>query len=204
MISPAPDAPAGTVASFTSYSGASFPLTSAILCRNNAPLVAHAFALIRRGVPVRILGRDLGAGLTKVVKGMKAETTLDLGAKLIAWHSREIKKCKSAKQRDALDDKYSCLLTIAEACDSVAEVLSSLDRLFVSDASGPIAVTLATGHKAKGLEWDHVFILDRKLCPSRWASSERELTQERNLMYVMVTRARASVTYISSNCWKPN
>lgn len=55
------------------------------------------------------------------------------------------------------------------------------------------AVTLATIHSAKGLEFDTVFVagLDEGILPlSRAMLSPRELEEERRLMYVAVTRAK--------------
>ena len=39
----------------------------AILCRNTKPLVKIAFNLIKRGIPCHVEGRDIGAGLIKLV-----------------------------------------------------------------------------------------------------------------------------------------
>ncbi|MCL5460465.1 ATP-binding domain-containing protein, partial [Loigolactobacillus coryniformis] len=55
--------------------------------------------------------------------------------------------------------------------------------------SGPIQ--LMTGHKSKGLEFDNVFILDKQLL--------REEGQDKNLLYVMQTRAKETLTYIYLN-----
>jgi DNA helicase-2/ATP-dependent DNA helicase PcrA len=55
------------------------------------------------------------------------------------------------------------------------------------------AVTLATIHAVKGLEYDCVFVagLDEKIMPiSRAIDDDNELEEERRLMYVAVTRAR--------------
>ncbi len=55
-------------------------------------------------------------------------------------------------------------------------------------------VTLSTIHSAKGLEWDHVLILD--LADGRFPSSkakEDNLEEEIRLMYVACTRARKSL-----------
>lgn len=53
-------------------------------------------------------------------------------------------------------------------------------------------VTLSTMHRAKGLEWDVVFIIGANdgVNPSRMAKQEDELEEERRLFYVAVTRAR--------------
>ncbi len=60
-------------------------------------------------------------------------------------------------------------------------------------------VTLMTVHAAKGLEFDAVFIvgLEENLFPSDMSGdSEREIEEERRLMYVAMTRARKFLTLL--------
>lgn len=198
MITPSPTAPAGSVRTLGAYAPQDFSSDSVVLCRNNAPLVSHAFSAIRRDVPVRILGKELGQGLVKIIKAWKCTSWSDAYDKLDRWFEREVKKIKRPAHRAVLDDKRSCLQTIIQQTTSETDAIAKVERLFAT-APEAGALTLSTGHKAKGREWDHVFILDQHLIPSKFAT---DLTQERNLLYVMVTRAKLTLTYIKSNCWK--
>ncbi len=58
------------------------------------------------------------------------------------------------------------------------------------------AVTLATLHSAKGLEWDEVFIigLTEGMLPIAYAKGFEAIDEERRLLYVGITRARRRLT----------
>ena len=62
------------------------------------------------------------------------------------------------------------------------------------------AVTLMTCHCAKGLEFDHVYIigLEEEMFPSMRFEEDDDLEEERRLCYVAMTRARKSLTLTAS------
>lgn len=66
------------------------------------------------------------------------------------------------------------------------------------------AVTLSTMHRAKGLEWDTVFIIDccHGSTPISKAKLKAEIEEERRLFYVATTRARESL-YLLNYKQKP-
>ena len=58
------------------------------------------------------------------------------------------------------------------------------------------AVTLATMHAAKGLEWEYVHLigLTEGYLPISYAQSEVEIREEKRLLYVGITRARREIS----------
>ena len=205
MITASPTAPLGEVKDLETYSPSDFQSTSAILCRNTAPLVSFAFSLIRKDVGCRILGREIGANLISIVTKAKAMDLTDLEQKLISMRKRELDR--AAKKFNpallsAIEDKYDCLNIFLQNCTSIQNLTDRITTLFDDKAKG--LLTLATVHKSKGLEWPTVFILDRELMPSKWATLPWQQIQERNIQYVAVTRAKLNLYYIESNSWKQN
>lgn len=169
---------------------------AAILCRNNAPLLSLAFRLIRQGIGPVMLGRDIGRGLQVLARKICGEDSgLDLlHGEIEEW---EIGQTSSAQNQDrseliaSVQDRAQCLLAVLDSAQprGRADLISALENLF-SRESG--SVTLATGHRAKGLEWDLVLHLDPWRVPSKWARREggAALEQEWNLKYVIETRTR--------------
>jgi DNA helicase-2/ATP-dependent DNA helicase PcrA len=98
----------------------------------------------------------------------------------------------------AVREKWESLLalmTMAEETDpntSLSDFIADLDaRASVEHAPTADAVTLASIHSAKGLEWPVVFLVgcSEGLLPLSYADSEDGVDEERRLAYVGVTRA---------------
>jgi DNA helicase-2/ATP-dependent DNA helicase PcrA len=87
------------------------------------------------------------------------------------------------------------LVRLAEAFDdgarTCADFAGDLRRRFDPGGEGARGVHLLTYHRAKGLEFDAVFLsrLEDKELPSRLAKTGGELAEERRLLYVGMTRA---------------
>jgi DNA helicase-2/ATP-dependent DNA helicase PcrA len=99
-------------------------------------------------------------------------------------------------------ERWESLTAIAQlAADlpglTLAEFAAELSRRAeIGHAPVPNAVTLATMHAAKGLEWDAVIIpgLAEGIMPIVYARTRDALQEERRLLYVAVTRAREHLT----------
>ena len=84
------------------------------------------------------------------------------------------------------------LLRLAEQFDGTTdEFTADLTARFGADSEGR-GVHLLTYHRAKGLEWDAVFLplLVEGELPARQARSPEAVDEERRLLYVGITRAR--------------
>ena len=88
---------------------------------------------------------------------------------------------------------------ISRQAKSARELLAWLDELAQqAEFKHPESIKLTTIHRAKGLEWQHVFIpgLNQKTIPylpRAEAVSAAELESERRLLYVAMTRAKSSL-----------
>jgi DNA helicase-2/ATP-dependent DNA helicase PcrA len=76
-----------------------------------------------------------------------------------------------------------------QTCDDFA---AELRRRFDPGGAGARGVHLLTYHRAKGLEFEAVFLprLEDKELPSRLAKTDEEVAEERRLLYVGMTRAK--------------
>lgn len=197
-------APEGTVEELDKFGLTDFEDDDLIVCRNTAPLIGTAYRMIRHGLPVRVQGRDIGKGLTSLVKKIsgRAFRSMTPGAfetKLNQWAKKQIDIAKRRDQEDRIEqiqDKADSLFAIINGADvdTLPELCHVIDDLFNGD-NGP---KFSTVHRAKGLEAKRVFILDPQLMPSKFARKDWQMKQETNLIYVAVTRALDTLCYIDS------
>lgn len=181
----------GLVETLQEWDAKCIPDNSAIICRNNAPLLSCALALLRAGRGVHLVGTDLGPQLVKALKRLgdpqmpqeKVYEAIDL------W---EAEKLRRARDVGAINDKAECLRVFAGFGPTLGAAIAYCEHLF--QAKGPIQ--LLSGHKAKGLEWEVVYHLDPHRIPSPWSKEGEALEQERNVKYVIETRAKDALYFV--------
>lgn len=168
--------------------------TSAILCRYNAPLIKTAYALLGNGIACKVEGRDIGKGLTQLVKRWKVKSLDALEAKLEGWLDKEVAKAKAVKsetREQAARDKVECIMVFVGRCRdrkeyTVSALEKEIESLFADNITG--ILTLASGHKSKGREWPTVYWLEQSLKNKRDLSPEEQVAED-NIKYVIGTRA---------------
>lgn len=197
----------GSVQTLPKYDATTFQPTDVIVCRNTYPLIEQAFELLRDNVPCKVRGRDIGAGLVALVKRFKTNDLNQFQQKFDAYVQQKSLKWLAEKKDDLaqrLQDQYDTLNVFIEALEPGANVealVSKIEGMF-SD-NGPAILTLSTIHKAKGLEFPRVFVLNPYLTPSKYAKTPEAKMQEANLQYVAATRAKSDLFYIDSKTYKP-
>lgn len=173
--------------------------THAILCRKNAPLTSLAFELLKRNIPCRIEGRDIGQQLIHLCRKFKPASKHELTYAL-RKHLTE-QSCKLSPWKfSILEDKISCITTVLDMPEvkSVDDFYKKIELLFSDyDPTLPPKLTLSSIHKSKGLEWPTVYLLGRNVWqPSPFATQQWMLDQETNLTYVAITRAKETLVEI--------
>lgn len=89
--------------------------------------------------------------------------------------------------------------TYEEWDEHIKAYTEEIKRLAELKAANPNAVTISTLHSAKGLEYEHVFILDvnEGIMPYKKAVLDKDIEEERRLFYVGMTRAKTRLSLYS-------
>lgn len=205
-IQAAPWAPPGSIQRLREWSSYEIPTGSLICCRNNEPLMSIALKLLREGRPVNFLGRDVTQGLITLVEKICRQASLgDLQSAsteifmehLDAWQQAELASNaakRSQRHAERTLDRAAGIKAATGLANTVAGIIKNLRALQAASGGD---VTLGTGHRVKGLEAETVFHLDSELIPSAYAKSEAQLQQEANIDYVITTRAKKDLIYVS-------
>jgi hypothetical protein len=182
----------GLVQALEEWGPNDIPDNSAIICRNNAPLMSCALALLRSGRGVNLVGSDLGPQLVKALKKISNDLGTPQAQVLDAIDQWEQEKLRKARNAGTVADKAECLRVFANFGPTLGAAIAFCEHIFA--AKGPIQ--LLSGHKAKGLEWDTVFHLDPQRIPSPYAKEGEDLQQELNVRYVIETRSKESLYFV--------
>lgn len=198
----------GQVIVHKEWSAANIPEDdTAIICRNNKPLVGVAFALLNANKKINFKSGNLAAKLIYLLDLYPHISTVGglVGALRGHWQEQEhiLKERNRLSALAILEDKINCIFEfINEGTlkpDSDIKELKDLIRTVLKEKATGVGTVLATGHGTKGLEYEHVYFLDSWLIPHRYASMGWQKEQEDNLAYVIRTRAKKCLHYINTD-----
>jgi DNA helicase II / ATP-dependent DNA helicase PcrA len=186
--------------------------TRAVLARTNRELIPVVAAALRLGHPFRAAGLELPIESPDVDALLDAAAPFDCGGeplialgRLRADRSSRRVAAGGVEDRD-VDDLLAALLGWAAGAPSLlalSEAVAATRARLAELRRDHAALTLATAHGTKGLEFDHVAVIgleDGRFPSARSVAEsiepERALEEERRLAYVAWTRARRSLTLV--------
>ncbi len=185
------------------------PAEVAVLVRLNAQLPAIEEALTRAGIGFAVRGQrfferlEVREARRLLARAKLAETGASLAAAIrtLIVDRLGVEALPESSGEEARERTASLELVLGIIEDlardptlTVAQVVAELDRRDAAEAtSSRDGVNLLTYHRAKGLEWDAVFLpsLQEGVLPVRQARDKEAIAEEQRLLYVGITRARS-------------
>ena len=163
----------------------------AILSRVNAPLVSICLNLLKEGRKASILGKEMGKGLSYMLKRSEASDVNGFLDWLSTWESSEIERLvKKNKETGHISDKADVMRAFCEGTNDLSYVRKRIDEMFSDEDNHSARVVLSSIHRSKGAEWNNVFLLNDTCKPGK-------SVEEKNIFYVGITRSKRTLTLVS-------
>ena len=178
-----------------------------LLCRVNAPLISQCLKFIAAGRKANIQGRDVSKDLIRTLDYLWPHfgNVSQFIGKLSEWLDHELAKERAKRvpneiRMQSLHDRHDCLTAFCGDSTSGTtkeEVIGRIEAVFTDDRSIE-GIRLSSIHKAKGLEARRVYLLQPQgaAVPHPAAKTAWQQKQERNLLYVAITRAIETLVYV--------
>jgi DNA helicase-2/ATP-dependent DNA helicase PcrA len=182
----------------------------AVLYRVNGQSEAIEHALTERGIDFQVRGGERYFSRPEIQGAIQAirveavapsDKTLSQAVSEVVrsfgWTVQPPEEGGPARERWEALNAFSLIVDELPEGSTIADFAKELEeRQRSQHEPQKSAVTLATIHAAKGLEWDTVYLigLTEGYLPITYASTPAQIAEERRLLYVGVTRARKELT----------
>ena len=168
------------------------PIT--ILAVKNQTLLKLAFEAAERGYTIHIVGRN--EFLTLLEQEYRSV--------YVTHGSEVVRQKRDAAQWAENTDLFSVYNTILDYGSRLPANIARVKRCHVPRTNGPM-YTFCTIHKSKGLEFNHVYLIDdlevgRRGKEKNAAQLIESMNEKHRLYYVGATRAKCSVHFPRSLC----
>src|SRR5579883_1195382 len=184
----------------------------AVIGRCTAPLVSLCLKLLQQGKRAKVRGRDIGASILDVLERLKKSRHFHFAAfleLLEAYREAQLEVLGAKPEQnemaiDAFLDKIETVIAFHQAyctqarCQKTPVTIEGFERYvsdFFSDEDERQCILFSTIHKAKGLEFNVVYVLPEKI-PHPLAKNAWQYEQECNAEYVLLTRAKQAMYFI--------
>jgi len=173
---------------------------SLLICRNSKPLLDIYFELLSNNRKAYLYDTSILDNTVRFLKPYKNKTvTLGLAEMRIDLEDKR----KNLPEQDRFqigifENNMDSFIVFWNhfKLSNINDIVAAISNLKNEEKTG---IKLCTIHSSKGLEADHVYILNESLIPSKYAKSKNQLTQEKNLKYVARSRAKKTLTFLNYN-----
>ena len=183
-----------------------------VLCRNISPLMDFYRIGVAQGKKMCFKGEELGKSLITAIDCSYGNTPKEiinsLKHRIIAtwdFFTEESGLDKKETMTNpiiiSLLDNIKTIENFPKTVETREDVEKFINDIFSNEEDG--GIQLSTIHRAKGLEADNVFIICPSLIPSKLAEAKWEIEEEKHLQYVMCTRPKNSLNFVSESEIRP-
>jgi superfamily I DNA/RNA helicase len=163
-----------------------------VLGRYNSSCFKAALRMRSKGQAVYLMGKDVVPTLLRIAKHVRKEIGFFDTMSITSY----IKSKQGTRGYAAIVDSCAILIMcLEEGNREIGEVERFLYSMFPSSKPSFPHITICTIHKSKGLEAEYVYFLDSDRMPTCREDVE-DGSQEGNLMYVAITRAKKEFYHV--------
>ena len=142
--------------------------------RSTSTIVEHARALIERNAP-------------RIRKNLRAQNPIQQAINIVETTPDTVEAVLLRELRSS--QEIAILARTNYETEQIQEIL----------ANHPISPEVTTIHKAKGREWEKVILVHNTL-DRRFPRRDSEITEERRVFYVAMTRAKSELVVLGGRC----